>query len=100
MKKLLKLVYDNSNVSIMTTDAYHQLLRKNNTTIDFLFIDADHSKEQVKKDFINYFDLVSDHGIIILHDTHPASIEYVNPKACGDAYSIVMELQREFLDRA
>jgi len=40
--------------------------------IDFLFIDADHSYEGVKKDFENYHGLVRPGGIIGFHDVnHP-----------------------------
>jgi predicted O-methyltransferase YrrM len=37
--------------------------------IDFLFIDGDHSYEGVKKDFELYSTLLSDKGIIVIHDT-------------------------------
>jgi predicted O-methyltransferase YrrM len=37
--------------------------------IDVLFIDGDHSYEGVKKDFELYSTLLSDKGIIIIHDT-------------------------------
>ncbi len=41
--------------------------------IDFLFIDGDHTYEGVKQDFEMYSELVSEGGIIALHDiaTHP-----------------------------
>ncbi|WP_187433086.1 class I SAM-dependent methyltransferase [Natronococcus pandeyae] len=38
--------------------------------IGFLFIDADHSYEGVKRDFEAYEPLVGDDGIIALHDIH------------------------------
>jgi predicted O-methyltransferase YrrM len=37
--------------------------------IDVLFIDGDHSYEGVKKDFELYSTLMSEKGIIIIHDT-------------------------------
>ena len=37
--------------------------------IDYLHIDTDHSYEQVKWDFENYSTLLSEHGIITIHDT-------------------------------
>lgn len=41
--------------------------------VDFLFIDGDHTYEGVKKDFEMYENLVSEGGIIALHDIaiHP-----------------------------
>jgi predicted O-methyltransferase YrrM len=43
------------------------------TGVDFLFIDGDHTYEGVKRDFGLYEDLVSDGGMIALHDIvhHP-----------------------------
>lgn len=38
------------------------------TLLDFLFIDADHSYEGVKKDYYNYLPFVRKGGIIALHD--------------------------------
>jgi cephalosporin hydroxylase len=40
-------------------------------SIDFLFIDADHTYEGVKQDHKMYKDLVSDNGIIAFHDIVP-----------------------------
>ncbi|QKY22030.1 class I SAM-dependent methyltransferase (plasmid) [Halolamina sp. CBA1230] len=47
--------------------------------IDFLFIDGDHTYEGVKQDFEMYSELVSEGGIIALHDiaTHPNDEEVV-----------------------
>jgi predicted O-methyltransferase YrrM len=39
--------------------------------VDFLFIDADHSYEGVKKDFEMYSPLVRKGGIIAFHDIIP-----------------------------
>ena len=40
----------------------------NNSKIDLLFIDGDHSYVGVKKDFEIYKSFVSDNGIIAFHD--------------------------------
>lgn len=47
--------------------------------VDFLFIDGDHTYEGVKQDFEMYSELVSEGGIIALHDiaTHPDDKEVV-----------------------
>lgn len=50
-------------------DAYYNFFVLQDIKIDFLFIDGDHSYEGVKKDFDLYSTLLSDKGIIILHDT-------------------------------
>lgn len=47
--------------------------------IDFLFIDGDHTYDGVKQDFEMYSELVSEGGIIALHDivTHPNNEDVV-----------------------
>jgi len=55
MKKTDKTTFYN-----MTTDECYLKLKEQNLKIDLLFIDANHSKESVKLDFDNYFNLVSD----------------------------------------
>ena len=39
--------------------------------LDFVYIDADHTYDQAKKDMINYMPLVKPGGIIAGHDYHP-----------------------------
>jgi len=41
--------------------------------IDMLFIDADHSFEQSKRDFDNFSKFMSPCGIICMHDTYPSN---------------------------
>jgi hypothetical protein len=50
-------------------NAYHDFFVRQDIKIDFLFIDGDHSYEGVKKDFELYSNILSDNGIIIIHDT-------------------------------
>lgn len=50
-------------------DAYYNFFVKQDIQIDFLFIDGDHSYEGVKTDFELYSTLLSDRGIIAIHDT-------------------------------
>lgn len=50
-------------------DAYYNFFILQDIKIDFLFIDGDHSYEGVKKDFELYSNILSDNGVIILHDT-------------------------------
>jgi len=49
--------------------AYYDFFVRENISIDLLFIDGDHSYEGVKKDFELYSKLVSEHGMILIHDT-------------------------------
>lgn len=52
---------------------YNKIRDISDGSVDFLFIDGDHTYEGVKQDFEMYSELVSDGGIIALHDivTHP-----------------------------
>jgi len=52
-----------------SVDAYHDFFVRQDIKIDLLFIDGDHSYEGVKQDFDLYSQILSDSGIIIIHDT-------------------------------
>jgi hypothetical protein len=80
------------------TDDFAKELSKQNTKIDLLFIDADHSKEAVKKDFENYFPLVSDQGIILFHDAYPKNTEFTKSNLCGDGYLAIDEISKNSKD--
>jgi predicted O-methyltransferase YrrM len=68
--------------------------------VDCVFIDADHSYEQSRLDFLNAFNILSDDGIIFLHDTYPPSIELTSKDRNGDTYRLYLELSSpEWLDK-
>lgn len=50
-------------------NAYYNFFVLQDIKIDFLFIDGDHTYEGVKKDFDLYTQLLSENGVIIIHDT-------------------------------
>ena len=52
-----------------TEKAYYEYFIKRDMKIDVLWIDADHSLEGVKKDFDLYSQIMSENGIIMVHDT-------------------------------
>jgi hypothetical protein len=52
---------------------------------DFCFIDADHSRQAVRRDFYGILPHISDEGLICLHDTNPATKADTDPGLCGDA---------------
>lgn len=78
-----------------TTKAFIEELQESPLLIDMLFIDADHSSESVLKDFRDYFPYVRQHGLILLHDTHPGDASLLEPGWCGDAYRAIEQLQRD-----
>jgi len=80
-------------IYIETTDSFFTHFRRN---IDMVFIDADHSFESAKRDFINCYNLLNDGGIIIMHDTDPESDHLFSSGYCGDSYKIVSFLEDNF----
>ena len=52
-----------------TEKAYYEYFIKRDMKIDVLWIDADHSYEGIKKDFDLYSQIMSENGIIMIHDT-------------------------------
>lgn len=50
-------------------DAFYNFFVMQDIKIDLLFIDGDHSYEGVKKDFDLYSTILSENGVIMLHDT-------------------------------
>jgi len=48
----------------------------------------------VKEDFNNYIKLLSDHGIMCLHDSYPKNEKYTEPGYCGDGYKAIFELSK------
>lgn len=70
---------------LTTTDEF---FKNFNEKPDIIFIDADHHFEQVKKDFINSLNCLSEHGIIFLHDTDPYRDSHLSFDFCGDSYKM------------
>ena len=50
-------------------NAYYNFFVLQDIKIDFLFIDGDHSYEGVKRDFELYTQLLTENGVILIHDT-------------------------------
>lgn len=65
---------------------------------DMIFIDADHSYESAKKDFLNSISILSESGIIIMHDTDPENNSLFSPGYCGDSYKIVSFVEENMKD--
>ena len=61
--------YNPRFIKATSFDAYYDFFIRQDIKIDVLFIDGDHSYEGVKSDFELYSTILSEKGIIILHDT-------------------------------
>jgi len=67
--------------------------------IDVLFIDADHSKEGVLKDFKNLAPLVKEGtGIILFHDTYPVNEMLMKDGYCSNAWEAIDEIRTKEKD--
>lgn len=77
------------------TVEFSQSLARENLEIDMLFIDADHSRDAVLTDFNLYLPYVSSHGVILIHDTHPADICETDPRLSDNAFEAIPILQEE-----
>lgn len=62
--KQMHFIRENSHEN----DTYNEVCNLVNNGVDFLFIDGDHTYEGVKQDFEMYSELVSEGGIIAMHD--------------------------------
>src|SRR5258705_6825142 len=60
-----------SNVEFLKAFS-HDVAPQFRQSVDFIFIDADHSYEAIKKDWQDWFPKVKPGGIIALHDCHIA----------------------------
>lgn len=79
-------VVKNFRFKQMTTDSFFKTF---SSTVDVVFIDADHNYEAAKRDFLNAKKILNKHGLIILHDTDPSDRDFFRPKLCGDSYRLV-----------
>jgi|GEM_PF-5149598 len=67
--------------------------------IDVLFIDADHSKDGVLKDFKNLAPLVKEGtGIILFHDTYPVNEMLMQKGYCSNAWEAIDEIRTKEKD--
>jgi len=88
----------NARFVLGTTETFANDVRVSPIVIDMLFIDADHSRRSVVRDFRDLFPFVRPHGLILVHDTHPGDASLLDPGWCGDAYLAIDELQRDARD--
>lgn len=103
-----------NGINIMTSDEFFHLLVNPKTEIingkpytsewlyhpDICFIDGNHTKEQVKKDFENCLACLSDNGFIVIHDVLPTEeITTCVPRGSqkiwhGDVYKFAMHVYK------
>jgi predicted O-methyltransferase YrrM len=89
----------NNNVKLfeMPSDQFFANLDPS-VKFDMVFIDGDHEKNQVYKDFINSKDRVIDDGLVILHDTVPMNEEMTAHWFCHSAWEAAQKIKKEVRD--
>ncbi len=96
-KTVLKSRYKTEHYE-MTSTQFAEMWRD---PIDLLFIDGDHRWESVLEDFRALSKCVpSGHGLILLHDTHPATENLTEEGYCFNAWRAAAEIHEstEFRD--
>lgn len=62
---------------------------------DLVFIDADHKRESVQRDFESIWPHVAIDGLVLLHDTNPETIADAADGLCGNAWEFAREYRGE-----
>jgi hypothetical protein len=76
----------------MTTNEFFHTVA-NGKKWDIIFIDGSHEKTQVRKDFDNSLEHLTEHGTIIMDDINPFFEELLNPIYCDNAWEVFAELR-------
>jgi hypothetical protein len=64
-----RLQFQPKFLKVTTKEAFYNFFVKHNIKIDYLHIDADHSYDEISWDFENYSTLLSENGVVTIHDT-------------------------------
>lgn len=59
---------------------------------DFIFLDADHSANAVRSDFIGLWPYVAPDGMVAIHDVQPQHESDAQPGYCGDSWKVAMSI--------
>jgi len=86
---------EDDRLILTSTDDFFKSLNEDKK-FDFIFIDADHDKKQVAKDFLNSLKHLTEKGIIALHDIGPGFIEDTGPRSSGTVFEVWMRLVEHF----
>lgn len=90
-----------NNVSFINKESRHalaELLPKLRNNVDFIFVDGDHRADAVMLDVEISLQLLSDTGLLVLHDTYPKDYSFISEKNewCGDSYKVPNLIENKF----
>lgn len=80
-----------------TSDDFFQNL-SSEIMFDMAFIDGDHEKGQVYRDFINVKDRIIKDGIVLMHDSVPMNERMLDPRLCHNAWEAIAQIKKEFVN--
>ena len=89
------LYSEDDRLILTSTDDFFKSLDEGKK-FDFIFIDADHDKKQVAKDFLNSLKRLTERGIIALHDISPALSLNTALTSNGTVFEVWMRLVEHF----
>lgn len=86
--------YNDPNIHRVTSDEF---FKYNTDTFDLIFIDGLHHADQVKRDFENSLQCLSDNGFIVIHDVLPENeagsrVPRETKQWWGDVYKFAMNM--------
>jgi predicted O-methyltransferase YrrM len=90
-----------NNVSFINEESRYALaglLPKLRNEVDFIFVDGDHRADTVMLDVEISLQLLSDTGLLVLHDTYPKDYSFISERNewCGDSYKVPKLIQNKF----
>jgi predicted O-methyltransferase YrrM len=85
----------NSKKFEMTSDIFFETV-DDKIQFDLVFIDGDHSKEQVYRDFTNVKDRVITDGFVILHDTYPCDERMTQPFFSNNCWEAMLDIKQDY----
>ena len=90
-----RLTFDVGDAQLweLTSDAFFETY--DGPRPDVVFVDGDHEYEQARRDAHNAIELVSDHGVVFLHDTWPVFRAATEPRICGGVHRVIEELESD-----
>lgn len=80
-----------SRIVKATTDDFFNSIDESKK-FDIIFIDADHEKNQVFKDFKNSYNSLTDNGMILMHDVNPLTEFDTRPSGLGNCFAFWIDL--------
>jgi predicted O-methyltransferase YrrM len=89
------------NVSFINEEsrlALAGLLPKLKNNVDFIFVDGDHRSQAVMADVEISLQLLSDTGLLVLHDTYPKDYSFISEENewCGDSYKVPNLIENKY----